>query len=115
MYVAPTPYALADGTAHQRTLILPEAEKPGAGFVEVGTLTRREVDRVVTAYQFDLRNNELRTTTTTTTTTAPNPNAGREHVFVAYRLAGDPTEPVTLRSRERILRDLQSDAEGEDE
>jgi hypothetical protein len=29
MYVAPTPFALAEGTAHRRTLILPATEKPG--------------------------------------------------------------------------------------
>lgn len=102
MYVAPTPYALADGTAHQRTLIVPASEKPGSGFVEVGTLTRREVDNVVIAYEFDLRTNELRTTT------APNPNAGREHVFIAYRLAGDPLDPVSLRSRETVLDELKT-------
>lgn len=44
MYVAPTPFALADGTAHQRTLILPARDNPGDEFVSVGTLTRREVD-----------------------------------------------------------------------
>jgi len=47
MYVAPTPYALANGTAHRHTLIVPVSEKPGADFVAVGTLTRREVDNLV--------------------------------------------------------------------
>ncbi len=61
MYVAPTPFALADGTAHRRTLILPAADSPGDEFERVGTLTRREVDDLVVAYQFDLRSIELRT------------------------------------------------------
>src|SRR5262245_28149076 len=69
MYVAPTPFALVEGTAHRRTLILPASENPGREFVSVGTLRRKEVDNVVTTYQFDLRTNELKTKT------APNPNA----------------------------------------
>jgi hypothetical protein len=102
MYVAPTPFALADGTAHRNTLILPDTENPGRGFVSVGTLRRREVDQIVVTYRFDLRSNTLQTTT------APNPNAGLEHVFVAYRLKGDPVEPVSLRSREHVLSELES-------
>lgn len=102
MYVAPTPFALAEGTAHRCTLILPASENPGSGFFKVGDLLRREVDQLVVAYHFDLRNNELRTKM------APNPNAGREHAFVAYRLTGDPSDPVSLRSRERVLRELEA-------
>lgn len=109
MYVAPTPFALAEGTAHRRTLILPEAENPGPGFIRVGVLRRREVNQLVVTYQFDLRSNELRTAT------APNPNAGREHVFVAYRLEGDPADPVSLRSREVILSELRAVVTDDDE
>jgi len=109
MYVAPTPFALAVGTAHQRTLILPEAEFPGNGFTQVGRLVRREVDELVVAYKFDLRKNVL------STTTARNPNAGREHVFHAYRLTGDPTDTVTLRSREAVLQELVAEAAKEDD
>lgn len=67
---------------------------------EVGTLTRREVDCVVVACSFDLRSNQIETTL------FPNPNAGREHVFKAYRIQGDLPEPVTLRERSRVLREL---------
>lgn len=102
MYVAPTPFALADGTAHRRTLIVPAADAPGEGFVAVGELLRREVDNLVVAYEFDLRTNELRTTL------APNPNAGREHVFIAYRLEGDPADGVSLRKKERVLQELKA-------
>jgi hypothetical protein len=102
MYVAPTPFALAEGTAHRRTLILPASNKLREEFVPVGRLRRKEVNDVVIKYQFDLRTNELKTTT------APNANAGREHVFIAYRLLGDPTDNVTLRSREKVLRELKS-------
>ncbi len=109
MYVAPTPFALADGTAHRNTLILPDTENPGPGFVSVGTLRRREVDQIVVAYKFDLKRNTLQTTT------APNPNVWLEHVFVAYRLKGDPAEPVSLRSREHILSELESSVACDDE
>lgn len=91
MYVAPTPFALADGTTHRRTLILPADTPVDDDLKEVGVLIRREVKRLVVAYQFDLRTNELNTTL------VRNPNAGREHVFRAWRVDGDPEEPVTLR------------------
>lgn len=104
MYVAPTPYALAEGTAHHRTLILPADQNPGQGFVCVGELLRREVDQVVVAYQFDLKSNVL------TTRTEPNPGTGREHAFRAWRLDGDPTGQVKLRSRASLLTKLQEAA-----
>lgn len=93
MYVAPTPFALAEGTAHHRTLILPEDHNVDTDLVEVGTLIRRELNEVVVAYRFDLRTNEMGTTQ------VPNPGAGREHVFKAYRCMGDPADGVTLRAR----------------
>jgi hypothetical protein len=100
MYVAPTPFALADGTAHRRTLIVPHDHPVDADLIEVGTLTRSEVDSVVVAYSFDLRSNEI------ATTNVANPSAGREHVFKAYRVAGDPADAVTLRARNRVLAEL---------
>lgn len=36
-------------------------------------------------------------------TLVANPDAGREHVFRAYRVAGDPLEPVILRERSRQI------------
>ena len=97
MYVAPTPFALAEGTAHRRTLILPADMPVDADLIEIAAFTRREVDRMVVAYSFDLRTNEL------DTTLVPNPNAGKEHVFKAYRVAGDPIEAITLRERSREI------------
>ncbi|MBI3089625.1 MAG: hypothetical protein HYY96_03080 [Candidatus Tectomicrobia bacterium] len=94
MYVAPTPFALAEETAHRRTLIVPSDTPDDDELVEVGTLTRREVDHMVVAYSFDLRTNEI------STTQVPNPNAGREHIFKAYRVQGDPLAPVSLREGE---------------
>lgn len=100
MYVAPTPFALADGTAHRRTLIVPDGHTVDDDLLEVGTLTRCEVDQVVVVYSFDLRTNEL------ATTSVPNPGASREHVFKAYRVAGDPEDVVTLRTRSQVLANL---------
>lgn len=100
MYVAPTPFALVEGTAHRRTLIVPQGHEVDPDLVQVGTLTRREVEQVVVAYSFDLRTNEL------VTTHVANPNAGREHVFEAYRVAGDPLDAVNLRARNHILAGL---------
>ena len=91
MYVCPTPFALADGTAHRRTLILPDDHPVDDELVQLGNLSRREVNQMVVAYSFDLRTNELETTQ------VPNPNAGREHDFKVYRVKGDPTDPVSLR------------------
>jgi len=95
MYVAPTPFALAEGTAHCCTLIVPENHEIDDDLAEVGTLARREVDEIVAAYSFDLRTNEI------AASRAPNPNAGREHIFKAYRVAGDLSDPVTLREGKR--------------
>lgn len=111
MYVAPTPYALAKGTAHRRTLIVPATEEVPASLKEVGTLMRREVNEVVGSYSFDLETNVLGTMK------IPNPHAGKEHVFKAYRLAGDPMDPVTLVAKEEVLKaldDADQDLEAEE-
>ena len=93
MYVVPTPYALTQGTTAQRTLIIPASYPVDERFVEVGDLIRTEAANVVVKYQFDLQSNDL------SWSTIPNPNAGRQHAFKAYRLAGDNTDvPVSLKS-----------------
>ena len=108
MYVAPTPFALAEGTAHRRTLIVPEDHGVDDDLIEVGILTRREVDHVVIAYSFDLLTNEI------ATTNVPNPSAGREHVFKAYRVAGDPADAVTLRTRNQVPADMGAETEDDE-
>ncbi len=90
MYVAPTPFALADGTAHCCTLILPHDHAVDSDLVDVGTLQRREVEHVVVAYSFDLRSNEI------STKKVRNQTAGREHVFAAYRTSDDSPTPVSM-------------------
>ncbi|MGO9130284.1 MAG: hypothetical protein ACLQIS_11180 [Bryobacteraceae bacterium] len=82
MYVVPTPFRLVEGVAHQQTLILPSEEEPGGHFTGVGELSRREGDQLIVGYSFNLRTNEL------LTKSVPNPGAGREHFFRAWRLNG---------------------------
>lgn len=108
MYVVPTPFALALGTAHHRTLILPSNEAVSDDLVRVGQLTRIESPELVCAYKFDLTTNEL------ATERRPNPNAGKAHQFTAYRLAGDPTAPVELRDAAEVMAELDVEAEDEE-
>lgn len=90
MYVVPTPFALADGTAHRQTLILPSDMNPGAKFKQVGTLVRKESKELIVSYKFDLRKNTLNAGK------VENPNAGQEHAFTAWRLKNAPDDPVKL-------------------
>jgi len=92
MYVVPTPFRIANGVAHHQTLILPSDQTPSEDFVQVGEIRRREADELVVGYSFDLQTNDL------LTTKIPNPGAGREHVFLAWRLKGAPLDVVSLRA-----------------
>ncbi|HMV48684.1 MAG TPA: hypothetical protein PLD20_32030 [Blastocatellia bacterium] len=98
MYVAPTPFGIASGVAHTQTLILPDGFAVAKGFRQVGTLVRKEAESLIAGYTFDLRSNTL------TPELIPNPSAGREHVFHAWRLRGSSAEAVAMRARntERI-------------
>lgn len=111
MYVVPTPFWLVDGAAHQQTLILHEGVEPGGKeFVRVGELIRREAAELVVGYAFDLRTNEL------VPTKVPNPGAGREHKFTAWRMEGSPTTAVTMRPAEQRAQDaleVEEDEEAE--
>ena len=96
MYVVPTPFRLVDGLAHECTLILPAEEKGNVGnkLVHVGELKRVEAPEVIVGYSFDLKTNEI------TPDKVPNPAAGTEHVFHAWRLSGlsdSKSDPVSLR------------------
>ncbi|MFF4751459.1 hypothetical protein ACWD5R_05590 [Streptomyces sp. NPDC002514] len=83
MYVVPTPYALASGTAGLATLIVPAGFEPQSdALVKVGELNRIEVDEVVVSYEFNLQTNEM------VVYKAPNPLAGMVHSFHAYRSRG---------------------------
>lgn len=90
MYVAPTPFALTSGTTGLMTVILPEDFPIDGRFREVGNLVRIEAKELVVAYKFDLRSNTL------TAEMMPNPDAGKQHSFIAYRLTSQSTKPVSL-------------------
>lgn len=92
MYVAPTPFGLMEGAAHQCTLVLPSTQRAPARLRQVGALVRREADEAVVAYRFDLRTNEL------TPEMVANPAAGAEHHFSAFRLRDDPADAVAMRA-----------------
>jgi hypothetical protein len=91
MYVVPSPFRLVEGVAHLQTLILPAGDHLGEGFTEVGGLARREAERLIVGYAFNLQNNDL------IPQSIPNPGAGREHQFRAWRLNGSPLDPVSIR------------------
>lgn len=90
MYVAPTPFALTEGTEGQITLILPAEYAQDDRMTARGELVRVEAQDLVVGYTFDLRNTEL------FAKTVPNPNAGKRHDFVAYRPKAEPGAPVSL-------------------
>lgn len=90
MYVAPTPFALTEGTTGLMTLILPEHFGSDDRYQVVGNLTRVEAETLVVGYNFDLRTNELEAAH------APNPKKGTQHRFVAYRLKVQANKPVVM-------------------
>jgi len=96
MYVAPTPFGLTAGTAHNQTLILPADFRVDSRFRAVGKLVRREAQKLIVGYTLD------------------NPAAGTEHNFVAYRLKGSATEAVAMRSPREFISKVVEAAE-EDE
>lgn len=97
MYVAPTPFALTQGTAGQRTLILPRDHEVDERVQACGELVRIETHRLLIGYEADLRNNTL------SPRFIENPSAGREHHFVAYRPAGADGPTVSLKAPPREL------------
>jgi len=90
MYVAPTPFALTEGTTGLMTLILPEYFPGDARYQMVGQLARIESKTLMTGYCFDLRTNELHAQC------VPNPNAGTEHRFIAWRLKHQTKKTVGM-------------------
>lgn len=97
MYVAPTPFALAQGTTSRCTLIVPADMPVDSALVAVGHLVRREAARLVGGYHFDLTSNTI------TPEFTPNPDAGKEHPFIAYRVREDGGPDVVLASAQPQL------------
>jgi len=100
MYVAPTPFALTSGTTGQATLIAPRELTLDGRLEQVGELVRVETENMLVGYTFDLRANEL------TPELAPNPSAGEEHRFAAYRLKGMGSGTVSMKNAEDVQREL---------
>jgi hypothetical protein len=101
MYVAPTPFALTEGTTGQATLITPaDLELNDDRLEPVGRLVRVETDYVVIGYAFDMTTNQL------VPEKAANPTAGKEHRFAAYRMTGTGSGAVGMRTQEQVLDDL---------
>ena len=94
MYVAPTPFAMTDGTAGQRTLILPGDAEEGVDdkLESCGELVRVETDRLLVGYNANLRENTL------IAQFVDNPSAGLEHRFTAYRAAGTNGPTVIMKA-----------------
>ena len=92
MYVAPTPYAIADGLTGTRTLIIPEEWGIPKGLKSVGKLDRIEAANVVVGYEFNLQANVI------TPKTIRNPAAGKKHSFIACRLDHDSANPVIIHN-----------------
>jgi len=100
MYVVPTPFRLLDGVAHQQTLILPAEVQPAGDFLCVGEFCRREASELIVGYAFDLKTNVIRPRK------VPNPGAGREHQFRAWRLRGSPVQGVSMRNPQVVAEEL---------
>jgi len=105
MYVVPTPFRLVDGVAHRHTLILPAEANPGRGFIQVGELERVEASEMVVGYSFNLDTNEI------SPEKVPNPNAGAEHAFHAWRLRGSKIDPVFMREIDISAIEAEADEE----
>jgi hypothetical protein len=105
MYVAPTPFRLTNGTAHNQTLIVPADFPTHGDFRVVGGLVRREAEKLIVGYTFDLRTNTLEAETVN------NPAAGKEHEFIAYRAAGVPDEEVAMRPSGDIIAEVTEASE----
>ncbi len=105
MYVAPTPFALTEGTTGLMTLILPESIEIDGRFQEVGQLVRVETGELVVGYTFDLRTNEL------SAEKIPNPTVGNPHRFKAYRLIGQTSKAVSMAIAPAGLIDQGEDEE----
>jgi hypothetical protein len=90
MYVAPTPFALTEGTTGLITLILECGQNIDERFKCVGELHRIEAEEIIVGYDFDLRSNKI------SSKKIKNNNAGKKHTFEAYRLKEQSDKKVFL-------------------
>jgi hypothetical protein len=108
MYVVPTPFRLADGLAHQQSLILPADVTPVGEYLSVGDLKRTEAANLIVGYSFDLKTNDL------LPETVHNPSAGAEHHFRAWRLRDSKLSPVSMRPLEEVRVEIAEDLAADD-
>lgn len=92
MYVVPTPFRLVEGLAHHYTLILPANTEVGADFIGIGKLIREEASELIVGYTFNLQTNEI------LPKKVPNPDAGKKHIFQAWRIKGSSATSVKMRN-----------------
>jgi hypothetical protein len=90
MYVAPTPFALTEGTTGLATLILQNNQAIDTRYKCVGELNRVEADEIIVGYNFDLRSNKINSRK------LKNKDSGKEHRFKAYRLKEQSEKKVSL-------------------
>jgi hypothetical protein len=69
---------------------------------------RREAEKLIVGYTFDLRTNTLNPET------VDNPAAGKEHNFVACCLKHSASEAVTMRPPREVIMGVAQAAEGDE-
>lgn len=100
MYVVPTPFRLVEGLAHQLTLILPSGMEADKEFEKISSLIRKEAADLIVGYSFNLQTNDIQLTK------IPNPDAGKSHVFTAWRMKGSPESPLKMREIKQVIESL---------
>jgi len=90
MYVAPTPFAVAEGLTGTCTLLVPSSWEAPTGLKKVGEVIRVEAKNLLVGYEFDLEASNI------SAKTLPNPSAGKDHSFAAYRAESGPDKVVAL-------------------
>jgi hypothetical protein len=76
--------------------------------VEVGRLARREAEKLIVGYTFNLRTNVL------TPELVDNPSAGKERLFRAYRLKRARGEGVAMRRLAAKVAVVTEDEQGDE-
>ena len=105
MYTAPVPFWITEGTTMQRTLILPSEVSVDERVEPVGELVRYEVDKLVAGYAFDFKTNTL------IPQYEPNPSAGKQYHFTAYRIKGKAGSKVFLvENLSEVLETIEEDS-----
>jgi hypothetical protein len=103
MYVAPMPFGIVEGLAHTQTLILPKEYKASSKLKCVGEIIRIETEKLIVGYNFDLKENSLEPKTVN------NPNAGKKHSFLSWRLMAGSDQNVKFRENKVDISEIEYD------